>query len=67
MAAIRAAGYKPGKDIYLALDVAATEFFENGRYVLKGERQDARPATSMVAYLRASSSRTTRSSPSRTA
>ncbi len=30
--AIEAAGYKPGKDIFLGLDVAASEFFENGKY-----------------------------------
>lgn len=37
MEAIEAAGYKPGKDIKLALDVAATEFFDKGKYVLAGE------------------------------
>ena len=35
--AIEAAGYKPGEDVVLGLDVAATEFFENGKYNLKGE------------------------------
>ncbi len=35
--AIETAGYKPGKDIYIALDPAATEFFEKGKYNLKGE------------------------------
>ena len=37
MGAIESAGYAPGRDTYLALDVAATEFFEGDRYVLKGE------------------------------
>jgi enolase len=37
VAGIEAAGYRPGKDIRLALDPAASEFFEKGRYVLKGE------------------------------
>ncbi|MCF8469608.1 MAG: phosphopyruvate hydratase [Parvibaculum sp.] len=37
MKAIEKAGYKPGEDICLALDAAATEFFENGVYDLKGE------------------------------
>lgn len=37
MKAIEKAGYKPGKDIALALDVAATEFFEKGKYNLAGE------------------------------
>ncbi|MTI08669.1 phosphopyruvate hydratase [Curvivirga aplysinae] len=34
---IEAAGYKPGDDIVLALDCAATEYYENGKYNLKGE------------------------------
>jgi enolase len=35
--AIEAAGYEPGKEVALALDVAATELFAKGRYVLEGE------------------------------
>jgi len=35
--AINKAGYKEGKDVYLALDVASSSFEENGKYVLKGE------------------------------
>lgn len=37
MKAIEQAGYQPGEDVALALDVAATEFFKNGKYDLKGE------------------------------
>lgn len=37
MKAIESAGYKPGEDIMLALDVASTEFFKDGKYVLEGE------------------------------
>lgn len=37
MKAIEKAGYKPGDDIFLALDAASTEFFKNGVYDLKGE------------------------------
>jgi enolase len=37
MKAIEGAGYKPGDDVVLALDTASTEFFENGKYELKGE------------------------------
>ncbi len=37
MAAIEAAGYRPGEDVYLALDAAASEFFEEGSYQLAGE------------------------------
>ena len=35
--AIGKAGYKAGKDVYLGMDVAASEFFEDGLYNLKGE------------------------------
>ena len=34
---IEKAGYKPGEEIYLALDCAATEYFKDGSYVLSGE------------------------------
>ncbi len=37
MQAIEQAGYQSGKDIYLALDCAASEFYKNGQYVLAGE------------------------------
>ncbi len=37
MKSIEQAGYKPGKDICLALDCAATEFFKNGAYDYEGE------------------------------
>ncbi len=39
MRAIEKAGYKPGDDIMLALDPAATEFFHEGKYNLKGENR----------------------------
>jgi enolase len=45
-----AAGYKAGQDFVLGLDVAATEFFKNGKYVLEGEGKTVDPA-GMVAYL----------------
>ena len=35
--AIEAAGYEPGSDVFLALDVAATELYEDGKYHLRGE------------------------------
>ena len=35
--AIEKAGYRPGRDIYLGLDVASSEFFRKGRYELHGE------------------------------
>ncbi|MHA6251812.1 phosphopyruvate hydratase [Oceanobacillus sp. CAU 1775] len=37
MEAIEAAGYKPGEEVQLAMDVAASEMFEDGKYNLKGE------------------------------
>jgi enolase len=37
MEAITKAGYRPGEDVALALDVASSEFFKNGKYVLEGE------------------------------
>lgn len=37
--AIQKAGYKPKKDVNIALDVAASEFYENGIYNLKGENK----------------------------
>ncbi|HBG10475.1 MAG: phosphopyruvate hydratase [Limnochordia bacterium] len=35
--AIKRAGYEPGKDVFIALDVAATELFKDGKYHLEGE------------------------------
>ena len=37
--AIKKAGYKPGKNVYLALDVAASELYKDGKYYLKGENR----------------------------
>ena len=39
MDAIKAAGYRPGKDIGIGMDVAASEFYEGGHYVLKSEKK----------------------------
>ncbi|MGK2871320.1 MAG: phosphopyruvate hydratase [Alphaproteobacteria bacterium] len=49
MKAIEKAGYKPGEDIYLALDAASTEFYKDGKYVLAGEGKTL-DAAGMVAY-----------------
>ncbi|MCC3306081.1 phosphopyruvate hydratase [Sneathiella sp. HT1-7] len=43
MKSIEGAGYKPGEDIYLALDAASTEFFKDGKYHLKGENKILAP------------------------
>ncbi|MDG1208476.1 MAG: phosphopyruvate hydratase [Paracoccaceae bacterium] len=37
MKSVEAAGYRPGEDIFLALDSASTEFYSDGKYHLKGE------------------------------
>ena len=37
--AIEEAGYKPGEDVFLAIDAASSEFYENGKYILKGENK----------------------------
>jgi enolase len=42
--AIEAAGYKPGRDIYLGLDVASSEFFRDGKYELEAEHRSFTPA-----------------------
>jgi enolase len=43
MASIEAAGYRPGEDVALALDCAATEFFKDGNYVYEGEKKTRDP------------------------
>tara|TARA_R110002110_G_scaffold30377_21_gene107700 strand:+ start:106 stop:1380 length:1275 start_codon:yes stop_codon:yes gene_type:complete len=47
---IEKAGYKPGEEIYLALDCAATEYFKNGKYELAGEGKSL-TSEENVAYL----------------
>ena len=47
---IEAAGYKPGSDVMLALDCAATEYFKDGKYQLAGEGKSL-DAEGMVKYL----------------
>jgi enolase len=49
VSAIGAAGYTAGKDVGIALDPAASEFFEGGKYVLSGEGKTLSP-DKMVAY-----------------
>ncbi|WP_420337654.1 phosphopyruvate hydratase [Roseibium sp.] len=50
MKAIESAGYKPGEDMFLALDAASTEFFKDGKYVLEGEGKTLNPEE-MARYL----------------
>jgi enolase len=49
LAAIESAGYKPGKQCYIALDPAASEFYKNGKYVLAREGKTLTSAE-MVGY-----------------
>ena len=49
MKAIEAAGYRPGEDVWLALDAAASEFYRDGAYRLAGEGRTL-DAGGMVAY-----------------
>ncbi len=48
MQAIQAAGYQPGTDVAIALDVAASELFQNGEYVFKKGDKSSRPAAAMI-------------------
>jgi enolase len=50
--AIKKAGYKPGKDVFLALDVAASEFYDAAkkRYIFKKSDGSQRSADEMVAF-----------------
>ena len=64
MRAVEKAGYEPGKDVFIALDPAATEFFADGKYELKGEGKSLSPAQmntfyeDLVKAIRSSRSRT---------
>ena len=48
--AIAQAGYKPGKDVVLALDAAASEFYGKGRYRLEAEKQPDHSPDEMIRY-----------------
>ncbi len=50
LTAIEQAGYQAGSDIYLGLDVASSEFYEDGKYVLASEKRSF-DATGFAAYL----------------
>jgi enolase len=48
--AIEKAGYKPGKDIYIALDPAASTFYVDGKYILTAEKKPQKTAEEMVKF-----------------
>ncbi len=50
MEAIVKAGYKPGEDVLLALDVASSELFRDGLYTLENEQQKQKSATQLVDF-----------------
>ena len=50
MSAIEKAGYKPGKDIYLGLDVASSEFYQNEKYHLASDNKHL-SSDEMITYL----------------
>ena len=50
MKSIEKAGYRPGDDMFIALDCASTEFFKDGKYVLEGEGRTLEPEA-MADYL----------------
>ena len=49
--AIAAAGYEPGRDVCLTLDCASSEFFDNGRYVMKKSTGDSLTAEDWIGVL----------------
>lgn len=51
MDAIKAAGYVPGKDVYLALDVAASEFYNNGVYSFEGKNRKKEQMVEFYEYI----------------
>jgi enolase len=50
LAAIQKAGLSPGKDVVIALDPAASEFFEDGKYVFAKSDQSKKSSEEMVAF-----------------
>jgi enolase len=51
--AIRKSGYRPGRDVVLGIDAAATEFYKNGFYFLKAEKKKKRTSFEMIDYYEA--------------
>jgi len=51
--AIRKSGYQPGRDVALAIDVAATEFYRNKTYFLKAEKKPKRTSDEMIDFYEA--------------
>ena len=47
---IKKAGYEAGKDIWLAMDAASSEFYKDGQYVLEAEAKPEKSAADMIAF-----------------
>jgi enolase len=50
MEAIEKAGYRPGADVLLALDVASSELYRDGRYILENEAQQSKSAEQLIDF-----------------
>jgi len=50
MQAIEKAGYRPGEQVFLAIDAAASEFYKKGKYVLQAEKKPQKTAAELVEY-----------------
>ena len=50
LTAIERAGYRPGEDVMLAIDAAATEFYEDGEYVFRWSTAERRDAKAMIEF-----------------
>ncbi|MDH5478108.1 MAG: phosphopyruvate hydratase [Nitrospinota bacterium] len=48
--AVNKAGYKPGKDIVLAIDAAASEFYKNGKYMMEAEASPKKSSDDMIKF-----------------
>ncbi len=48
--AIKETGYKPGEDVFIALDPASSEFYKNGKYVLEAEKNPEKSSAEMADF-----------------
>jgi enolase len=48
--AIEKAGYEVGKDVYIALDAAASEFYKNGKYIMSAESSPEKSSAEMISF-----------------
>jgi len=48
--AIEQANYRPGEDVFIALDPAASSFYQKGKYILKGEKKQKKSSDDMIKF-----------------